>query len=98
MKVIHISARVPQTAFESQSILDPCGKEVTFTPINRLDREVVKDLKRFAKAGECEKGTIVEAMSYQGECIGGGLVRCPVATALRQVKNYGETIRKCLIR
>ncbi|MDR0742656.1 MAG: 4Fe-4S binding protein [Puniceicoccales bacterium] len=73
-----------------QSVLDPNGKEVTFTPINGLDREVVKDLKRFAKARECERGTVLEVMSCQGGCIGGGLVCCPVATALRQVKNYGE--------
>ncbi|MDR1528792.1 MAG: 4Fe-4S binding protein [Puniceicoccales bacterium] len=73
-----------------QSVLDPNGKEVMFTPINGLDREVVKDLKRFAKVEECEKGTVLEVMSCQGGCIGGGLVCCPIATALRQVKNYGE--------
>jgi iron only hydrogenase large subunit-like protein len=73
-----------------QSDLDSSGKEVTFTAINGLDREVIKDLKRFAKAGECEKGTVLEVMACQGGCIGGGLACCPVATALRQVKNYGE--------
>jgi [FeFe] hydrogenase (group B1/B3) len=73
-----------------QSVLDPSGKEVTFAPVNGIDREVVKDLKRFAKAGECEKGTLLEVMSCEGGCIGGGLVCCPVATALRQVKSYGE--------
>ncbi|MDR1457428.1 MAG: 4Fe-4S binding protein [Puniceicoccales bacterium] len=73
-----------------QSVLDPRGKEVTFAPINGLDREVVKDLKRFAKSGECEKGIVLEVMSCPGGCIGGGLVCCPVATALRQVKSYGE--------
>ncbi|MDR2629224.1 MAG: 4Fe-4S binding protein [Puniceicoccales bacterium] len=73
-----------------QSVLDSSGEKVTFTPINGLDREVVKDLKRFAKAGECEKGTLLEVMSCQGGCIGGGLVCCPVATALRQIKDYGE--------
>ncbi|MDR1891356.1 MAG: 4Fe-4S binding protein [Puniceicoccales bacterium] len=73
-----------------QSVLDANGKDVTFVPINGLDREVVKDLKRFAKAVECDKGTVLEVMSCQGGCIGGGLTCCPVATALRQIKNYGE--------
>ncbi|MDR2778948.1 MAG: 4Fe-4S binding protein [Puniceicoccales bacterium] len=73
-----------------QSVLDTNEKAVRFTAINGLDREAVKDLKRFAKAGECENGTLLEVMSCQGGCIGGGFACCPVATALRQVKNYGE--------
>ncbi|MDR3273963.1 MAG: 4Fe-4S binding protein [Puniceicoccales bacterium] len=73
-----------------QSVLDGNGTKVEFATINGLDRETVKDLKRFAKAGECDRGTVLEVMSCQGGCVGGGLTCCPVAAATRQVKKYGD--------
>jgi len=52
-----------------QSVLDDNGAKVEFATINGLDREAVKDLKRFAKAGECDKGTVLEVMSCQGDAL-----------------------------
>ncbi|MDR1255558.1 MAG: 4Fe-4S binding protein [Puniceicoccales bacterium] len=72
-----------------RSALGSGGEEVRFAAINGIDRDAVKDLKRFAKAGECEDGTLLEVMSCQGGCVGGGLACCPVAAAARQVKKYG---------
>jgi [FeFe] hydrogenase (group B1/B3) len=65
--------------------------EVKFVAINGLDRERVKDLKRFAKAGVCDGGNMLEVMSCQGGCVGGGFTRCPVLAATKQVKSYGDS-------
>ncbi|MDR2435694.1 MAG: 4Fe-4S binding protein [Puniceicoccales bacterium] len=66
------------------------GAKVQFAAINGIDREAVKDLKRFAQAGECDGGNVLEVMSCPGGCVGGGLACCPVAAATRCVKSYGE--------
>ncbi|MDR0595531.1 MAG: 4Fe-4S binding protein [Puniceicoccales bacterium] len=73
-----------------RSVFHGKGEDVPFAAINGIDRETVEDLKRFAKAGECDKGTLLEVMSCQGGCVGGGLACCPVAAATRQVKKYGD--------
>ncbi|MDR1456926.1 MAG: 4Fe-4S binding protein [Puniceicoccales bacterium] len=61
---------------------------VKFVPINGLDRDVIKELKSYAKSGECDKGNMIEVMCCPGGCVGGGLTICPAAQAQRQVKNY----------
>jgi [FeFe] hydrogenase (group B1/B3) len=59
-----------------------------FVPINGLDQEAIKELRGYAKSGECEKGNMIEVMCCPGGCVGGGLTICPVAQAQRQLKNH----------
>ncbi len=39
--------------------------------INGLNKETIRDLKKFAKTGTCEGGNLIEVMSCPGGCIGG---------------------------
>ncbi|MDR2340747.1 MAG: 4Fe-4S binding protein [Puniceicoccales bacterium] len=61
---------------------------VNFVPINGLDQDVIKELRGYARSGECDKGNMIEVMCCSGGCVGGGLTICPVAQAQRQLKNY----------
>jgi iron only hydrogenase large subunit-like protein len=63
---------------------------IKFVVINGIDREAVETLKRFAKAGKCDGGNMVEVMSCPGGCIGGSMTICPCKTSKEQVKIYAE--------
>jgi hypothetical protein len=60
-----LTGRVSELFRVVQSALDHNGTKVEFATINGLDRETVKDLERFAKASEYEKGYASEVISSQ---------------------------------
>jgi len=63
--------------------------------IDGINKQSIKDLKRFAKTGMCEIGNLIEVMSCQGGCLGGNAAINSYKPALKQLKEYadkGETV------
>ena len=59
-------------------------------PISGLNKESIRDLKKFAKKGECEFGNLIEVMACEGGCIAGNGTINSLKTAFKQVSAYGE--------
>lgn len=62
--------------------------------VNGISRDSIKDLKKFAKTGECEFGNLIEVMSCEGGCIAGNATINSLKTAFKQVAKYGEESKK----
>lgn len=58
--------------------------------INGLTKDSIKDLKKFAKKGECEFGNLIEVMCCEGGCIAGNATLNSLKTAFKQISAYGE--------
>ena len=58
------------------------------TTINGLNKMSILDLKRWAKAGKCDQGNLVEVMSCMGGCIGGNACLNAQRQAAGKVKTY----------
>lgn len=59
--------------------------------INGLNKDSIKELKKFAKTGECEHGNLVEVMACEGGCIAGNATINSLKTAFKQVCAYGDS-------
>lgn len=58
--------------------------------INGLDKNTIKDLKKFAKNNKCEFGNLIEVMSCQGGCIGGSSTINSQKQANKQLSEYSQ--------
>lgn len=58
--------------------------------INGLNKESIRELKKFANAGECEFGNLIEVMACEGGCIAGNATINSLKTAFKQVASYSE--------
>lgn len=58
--------------------------------INGLNKDSIKDLKKFAKTGECQFGNLIEVMACEGGCIAGNATINSLKTAFKQVSAYGD--------
>ena len=59
--------------------------------INGLDKNSIRDLKKYAKNGVCELGNLIEVMSCPGGCLGGNGTLNPYKLAIKQLNEYVET-------
>lgn len=59
--------------------------------INGLNKESIRELKKFAKDGECSLGNLIEVMSCEGGCIAGNATINSLKTAFKQVSAYGDS-------
>lgn len=84
-------ARSVQAAFEGDVAL------VKSVLVNGLNKESIRELKRFAKCGACEGGNLIEVMSCEGGCIAGNAALNPFKDAFKKVSDYGarsDSIKK----
>lgn len=58
--------------------------------ISGLNKDSIKELKKFAKTGMCECGNLIEVMSCEGGCIAGNATINSLKTASKQIYAYGE--------
>lgn len=58
--------------------------------INGLTKDSIKDLKKFAKTGECSLGNLIEVMCCEGGCIAGNATINSLKTSFKQVSAYGD--------
>lgn len=56
--------------------------------IDGLNKQSIRDLKKYAKNGMCELGNLIEVMACQGGCLGGNATLNPYKPALKQLTNY----------
>lgn len=59
--------------------------------INGLDKQAIRDLKKFAKNGTCELGNLIEVMACPGGCLGGSGTVNEFRRASKQLSEYVET-------
>lgn len=59
--------------------------------INGLDKASIKELKKYAKDGECSLGNLIEVMACPGGCIAGNSTINSLKTSFKQVSAYGES-------
>ena len=64
--------------------------------INGIDKQAIRDLKRWAKTGMCELGNLIEVMACQGGCLGGNGTVNSYKPALKQLSNYVKD-SKCMV-
>lgn len=58
--------------------------------INGLNKASIKDLRKFAKTGECEFGNLIEVMACEGGCIAGNATINSLKTAFKQISTYSD--------
>lgn len=58
--------------------------------VNGLNKDSIKELKKFAKTGECACGNLIEVMSCEGGCIGGNAAVKPFKHALKNINEYSQ--------
>ena len=56
--------------------------------IDGLNKQSIRDLKKYAKNGMCDLGNLIEVMACQGGCLGGNATVNAYKPALKQVTNY----------
>lgn len=56
--------------------------------INGLDKQSIRDLKKYAKNGVCELGNLIEVMACPGGCLGGNGTVNAYKQALKQLTGY----------
>src|SRR5574344_1769370 len=56
--------------------------------INGLDKQSIKDLKKYAKTGMCDLGNLIEVMACPGGCLGGNGTVNSYKSALKQLTDY----------
>ena len=56
--------------------------------IDGLDKQSIRDLKKYAKNGVCELGNLIEVMACKGGCLGGNATVNAYKPALKQLTNY----------
>ncbi len=71
------------------SLLDE-NKKAKAHVINGLDKQAIRDLKKFAKNGKCELGNLIEVMACPGGCLGGSNTINSYRQALKQLSGYVE--------
>lgn len=69
------------------SLLDD-DKKAKAHVIDGLDKQAIRDLKKFAKNGTCELGNLIEVMACPGGCLGGTSTINAYKPALRQLTGY----------
>ena len=80
------------------SLLDEKEKAKAYI-INGLDKDAIKDLKKFAKNKKCEMGDLIEVMACSGGCLGGSSTINGFKQASKQLGEYvgqSSSIREIL--
>ncbi len=69
------------------ALLDEDEKATPYV-IDGLNKQSIRDLKKFAKNGECEFGNLIEVMACPGGCLGGSSTINAYKPASKQLANY----------
>jgi len=75
-----------------KSALELQGENIEVRPctINGLNKQSIRELKSFAKQGQCQSGNLVEIMSCEGGCVGGNSALNAQKKAQKQVSEYAQ--------
>jgi [FeFe] hydrogenase (group B1/B3) len=64
------------------------GEKATPYVVDGLNKQSIRDLKKFAKNGKCELGNLIEVMACTGGCLGGSSTINAYKPALKQLTTY----------
>ncbi len=64
------------------------GEKANAYVIDGLNKQSIRDLKKFAKNGTCELGNLIEVMACTGGCLGGSSTINAYKPALKQLTTY----------
>lgn len=75
-----------------KSALAQQGDTVEIHPciINGLNKQSIRELKNYAKTGQCAGGNLVEIMSCEGGCVGGNSALIAQRKAQKQITDYAN--------
>lgn len=71
----------------SEAVISVLKDKDTAKPyiVNGINKETIKDLKKFAKTGSCPDCNLIEVMACEGGCIGGNATITDQKTAKKQI-------------
>ncbi len=74
----------------AEAVATQVPEEIPLHPvvIDGLNKQSIRDLKKYAKNGMCELGNLIEVMACQGGCLGGNATINAYKPALKQVSAY----------
>lgn len=82
---------------KSVEVADQGQTEIKPYIINGLNKQSIRELKSFAKKGECEHGNLIEVMCCEGGCVGGNGCINNAKTATKMINDFtkdSEPLRK----
>lgn len=62
--------------------------------VNSLNKQAIRELKQYAKIGQCESGNLIEVMACEGGCIGGNATLNSLKIAEKQISAYSSKSRE----
>lgn len=74
----------------SHAVIAASGENPEIKPcyINGLNKETIKELKKYVKSNKCEKGNLIEVMCCEGGCIGGNATINSLKTASKILTEF----------
>ena len=63
--------------------------------VDGLNKESIRDLKKYAKNGVCELGNLIEVMACPGGCLGGSSTINPYKQASKNLAKYVQDSKSC---
>ncbi len=74
----------------AEAVATQVPEEIPLHPvvIDGLNKQTIRDLKKYAKNGMCELGNLIEVMACQGGCLGGNATINAYKPALKQLSAY----------
>lgn len=76
----------PVTGGVAEAVKFCAGCETRPTAINGLNKDSIRQLKKYAQTGKCDEGNLVEVMCCEGGCIGGNATISDERTAKKLIK------------
>lgn len=73
---------------QSVKVADEGKTEIKAHIINGLNKQSIRELRGYAKKGECEMGNLIEVMCCEGGCIGGNCCINNVKTASKAITEF----------
>lgn len=56
--------------------------------INGINKDTIRELRTYAKKGECDKGNLIEVMCCEGGCVGGNACINTIRTATKSINDF----------
>ncbi|MBQ2645095.1 4Fe-4S binding protein, partial [bacterium] len=79
-------AEAVKKASKNKDEIKPCY-------INGINKESIKQLKKYAKEKNCPDGNLIEVMCCEGGCIGGNAVLNPIKSASKAILEYTKDFK-----
>ncbi len=79
-----------------KAVLGDKAKDLKPVLIEGLNKQSIRELRRYAKDGVCPSGNLIEVMSCNGGCISGNAVINSVKTSFKEVGSYADAGRDIL--